>query len=218
VVLAATVALLSSCVATPAPPATSAGQSAPAVNTASPTASTAPSAPPVRYVFPVAGKADYGHSHHDYPATDIFAACGTPVVSPVDGVILELSRVDLWDPKVNDGATRGGHNVSILGDDGVRYYGAHFATIEAAVNPGVRVTAGQTIATVGRTGDTTVCHVHFGISPLCARLADWWIRRGVIWPWSYLDAWRSGEARSPVSEINAWQAQHGCPAKPLTDP
>src|SRR5689334_15521866 len=37
-----------------------------------------------RYVFPVQGcSVSYGHSHHDYPATDIFAARGCKVVSPV---------------------------------------------------------------------------------------------------------------------------------------
>src|SRR5215216_4327505 len=65
------------------------------------------------YVFPVVGHVGYGHKHHGYPATDILADCGLPVVSPVDGVVLELSRVDLWDPEVNDGATRGGKFVSI---------------------------------------------------------------------------------------------------------
>jgi len=202
---------LPACTAAPTPQVTATNAQSPA---ASPSPSLSPTPMPARYVFPVKGKASYGQSHHDYPATDIFAACGTPVVSPVDGVVLEVSRVDTWDHKVNDGATRGGHNISLLGDDGIRYYGAHFATIEASINPGARVTAGQAIATVGRTGDTTVCHVHFGISPLCARLADWWIRRGVIWPWPYLDAWRNGEARSPAAEITAWQGQHGCPSTP----
>jgi murein DD-endopeptidase MepM/ murein hydrolase activator NlpD len=166
----------------------------------------------------VAGKASYGQTHHGYPATDIFAACGTPYVAPVDGVVLELSRADTWDPKINAGPTRGGLNISILGDDGIRYYAAHFASIEPGVAPQTRVTAGQKLAVVGRTGDTTACHVHFGISPLCQRLGDWWIRRGVIWPWPYLDAWHSGQMRPPAPEITAWQAANGCPATPLVEP
>jgi len=160
----------------------------------------------------------YKPTHHGYPATDIFAACGTPYVAPVDGVVLEVSRIDTWDPKINDGATRGGLHISLLGDDGIRYYAAHFASIDPSVAPGARVSAGQVLAAVGRTGDTTVCHVHFGISPLCMRIGDWWIRRGVIWPWPYLDAWQAGEARSPASEVIAWQAANGCPATPLVEP
>jgi hypothetical protein len=62
------------------------------------------------YVFPVkpVRAASYGRHHHDYPATDIFAACGTEVVAPTAGVVHEVSRVDLWDPAVNEGSTRGG--------------------------------------------------------------------------------------------------------------
>lgn len=205
----AVVLVLASCTATRAPTTpTSTPAPTPAV------VSPSPSAVAAKYVFPVAGKADYGHTHHDYPATDIFAACGTRVVSPVDGVILETSRVDRWDPKVNDGATRGGLNISLRGDDGVRYYGAHFSAIEAAIQPGARVTAGQPMALLGRTGDASACHVHFGISPPCMGEADWWVRRGVIWPWPYLDAWRAGQARSPADEIATWQLNNGCPDHP----
>src|SRR5262245_4389151 len=32
-----------------------------------------------RYAFPVVGKVGYGRDHHDYPATDIIAACGLTV-------------------------------------------------------------------------------------------------------------------------------------------
>jgi murein DD-endopeptidase MepM/ murein hydrolase activator NlpD len=170
------------------------------------------------HAFPVAGKASYGHTHHGYSATDIFAACNTPFVAPVDGVILELSRADTWDRNVNAGDTRGGLNISILGDDAVRYYGAHFSAIEDEVQPGARVMAGQQLALVGRTGDTTVCHVHFGISPPCSKVGDWWTRRGAIWPWSYLDAWRNGENLSPATEIAKWSAENGCPAKATVEP
>lgn len=191
-------------------------------SSASPVPATSPSAspspPPVRHAFPIAAKTNYEHTHHGYAATDIFASCDTPFVSPVDGVILETDRMDTWDPKVNAGATRGGRNISILGDDGVRYYGAHFAAIEEIVAPGARIAAGQKLALVGRSGDTTVCHVHFGISPACMRTGDRWIRRGVIWPWPYLDAWRAGENRSPVTEITAWPAQNGCPTKAAVEP
>jgi murein DD-endopeptidase MepM/ murein hydrolase activator NlpD len=133
-------------------------------------------------------------------------------------VVLEVTRVDTFDPKVNAGATRGGLSVSILGNDGVRYYGSHYSSIKTGIDAGVRLTAGQPIAVVGRTGDAGACHVHFGLSPVCQRTDDWWIRRGVIWPWSYLDSWRAGGTKSPVAEITSWQTAHGCPTKPLVDP
>jgi peptidoglycan LD-endopeptidase LytH len=126
-------------------------------------------------------------------------------------VVLEVNRVDTYNAVADDAATRGGLFVSILGDDGVRYYGSHFRTIEVVIVAGARVRAGSVIGTVGASGNTETCHLHFGISPPCDREGDWWIRRGVIGPASYLDSWRHGDAASPVAEIAAWHAAHGCP-------
>jgi murein DD-endopeptidase MepM/ murein hydrolase activator NlpD len=164
-------------------------------------------------VFPVApvGVVSYAHTHHDYPATDIMAPCGSTVRAAIDGTVLEVTRVDLWNARTNLGADRGGLSVSILGDDGVRYYGSHLRSIATTINAGVRVTAGETLGQVGETGDASACHLHFGISPVCARTGDWWIRRGVIWPWRYLDSWRSGGSFSPVAEVQMYYASHGCP-------
>jgi murein DD-endopeptidase MepM/ murein hydrolase activator NlpD len=168
-------------------------------------------------VFPVRGKVSYARTHHDYPATDLMAPCGATVVAVTNGVVLEVNRIDTYDRRVNAGATRGGLSVSILGDDGVRYYGSHYSAIGPGINPQARVTAGQPIARVGDTGDASACHVHFGISPPCARMGDWWIRRGVIWPWPYLDSWRSGGAKSPADAVAAWHARNGCLPKPPVD-
>lgn len=110
-----------------------------------------------------------------------------------------------------------GLSVSLLGDDGVRYYGSHFSAIDEGIAPGVRVTAGDPIATVGRTGDAGACHVHFGLSPVCAD-GDWFVRRGVVWPWSYLDSWRSGGDADPGPEIRRWLVEHGCPDGPSVEP
>jgi peptidoglycan LD-endopeptidase LytH len=176
--------------------------------------SSAPPAPP-RYVFPVqVANVAYAHTHEEYPAADILAACGSPVVAVTDGVVLEVNRVDRWDPATDDGAWRGGRFLSILGDEGVRYYGAHFTVVNEELAPGVRVAAGQPVGQVGTTGKSGACHLHFGISPPCGRTGDWWNRRGVIWPWPYLDAWRAGTSTSAVPEITDWKAAHGCPTAP----
>ena len=186
----------------------------------SPTSKPAPkaSAKPATYAFPVIGKNSYGHTHHDYPATDIITRCGNRVVAATTGTILAVTRVDRWTPSVDAGETRGGLSVSLLGDDGVRYYGSHLSAINAGVNPGVRVTTGQTLGKVGDTGHSGACHLHFGISPPCAKVGDWWIQRGVIYPWPYLDAWRKGQPKSAAAAVAAWQAKHGCPKKPLSYP
>jgi peptidoglycan LD-endopeptidase LytH len=195
------VLLIAALLATAAPPVAGEARAAPSDAEAVAAAST--------YVFPVrpASAASYGRDHHDYPATDIFAACGTAVVSPTSGVVLEVSRRDRWDPAVNDGATRGGLSVTVFGDDGVRYYGSHYASIRSGIEPGVRVTAGQELGTVGRTGSArpTPCHLHFGISPPCG-FGDWQVRRGVIATWPYLDAWKAGTPRSPAAEVAAWRS------------
>jgi murein DD-endopeptidase MepM/ murein hydrolase activator NlpD len=187
-----------------------------------PTATPDPAATPnptvradLPHVFPVAGHADYGRTHHDYPATDIFADCGTRVRAVVDGVVDEVTRVDRFDLKKPLGADKGGLSVSIRGDDGVRYYGAHLSAVEPGVNPGVRVKSGDPLGKVGRTGNASnVCHLHFGLSPQCPGGGDWWNRRGVVYPWRYLDSWRDGGNLSPVDEIAGWQRGHGCPTSP----
>jgi murein DD-endopeptidase MepM/ murein hydrolase activator NlpD len=186
------------------------------------TTSTTTEPPPTStpYVVPVSdvGAAGWGTTHSGYPATDIFAACGTEIVSPVDGTVLEVRLIDGWDPAVDNPATRGGRTVAVLGDDGVRYYMAHMDVIDPAVVVGARVGAGQFVGTVGRTGRTSACHLHFSISPPCAG-QEWSVRRGVVWPYPYLDAWRAGEQRSPAEEVAQWVADNpdGC-AIALADP
>jgi murein DD-endopeptidase MepM/ murein hydrolase activator NlpD len=167
------------------------------------------------YVFPVGGAGvSYHATHAGYPATDIFAACGSPVRAVTDGAVLEVSRADRYDFDHPNGARKGGLFVSLRGDDGVRYYGSHLSGVVPGLERGVRVRAGEEVGTVGRTGDTAVCHLHFGISPPCRGVGDWWIRRGEIWPASFLDAWRAGVALSPVDRVVAWQRANGCPAAP----
>jgi len=195
-----------------APPATTAAPTTTRPPSRTATATPRPSA--ARYVFPVAGRASYGRTHHDYPATDIFAPCGATVRAATDGVVLEVSRVDRYDPATDDGAERGGLFVSLLGDDGVRYYGSHLRSVRAGIEAGVRVRAGQTVGAVGDTGHASACHLHFGVSPPCARTGDWWVRRGILYPWSYLDSWRSGGQASPVRAVSAWRSAHGCPRSP----
>lgn len=163
------------------------------------------------YVFPVADcTVNYAHAHHDYAATDILAKKGCKFVAPINGVVDEVNRTDLWSGKTNLGIDRGGLYVSIIGDDGVRYYGSHLRTIPASIQPGVLVLAGRLLGTVGTTGSArgTASHLHFGISwPTPAD--TWWVRRGEVLPWKYLDAWKKGKDLSPVKEVNARKLKVG---------
>lgn len=153
------------------------------------------------HVFPLspASVADFSPTHHDYPATDVFAPIGTEVVAVTDGVVDFVSRVDTWDPATDDPALRGGISVAIVGDDGVRYYGSHLSSVDAAIEPGVRVTAGQRLGLSGNSGNarSTDPHLHFGISRPTTP-DDWSVRRGEVDPFPYLQAWERGENLTPV--------------------
>jgi len=168
------------------------------------------SAAPI-YTFPVAGcTVTYGKYHHDYPATDIQAKKGCAFVSPVAGVIDEVAVVDKWSGKTNKGADRGGLSVSVIGDDGNRYYGSHLAKIETNIVPGLRVASGDKLGEIGSTGSArgTKPHLHFGIS-YPTENGIWWVRRGVglekgkTSPWKYLQAWQAGKDLKPKVVIPA---------------
>ena len=175
---------------------------------------------PGGYGLPVSDIANAGWSdtHSGYPATDIFLPCGSALVSPVSGTLLEVRRVDGWDADIDNPATRGGRSISILGDDGVRYYLAHMDTIADDLEPGVAIPLGRPVGTLGDTGHTSACHLHLGISPPCPG-KEWSVRRGVVWPYPYLAAWKRGEQLSPVDEVARWVADHpnGC-ADAIADP
>jgi murein DD-endopeptidase MepM/ murein hydrolase activator NlpD len=157
------------------------------------------------YTFPVAGcTVTYSKYHHDYPAADIFGKKGCAFVSPIAGVVDEVNTVDKWSGKTNLGADRGGLSISILGDDGLRYYGSHLSKIEANIVPGYKVATGEKLGEIGSTGSArgTKPHLHFGISYPTEK-GIWWVRRGVglekgkTSPWKYLQAWQVGKDLKP---------------------
>ena len=163
------------------------------------------------YTFPIAGcSVTYSKYHHDYPASDIFAKKGCAFVAPIAGVIDEVNTVDKWSGKTNKGADRGGLSISIIGDDGNRYYGSHLSKIETNIVAGIRVATGEKLGEIGSTGSAkgTKPHLHFGISYPTDK-GVWWIRRGVglekgkTSPWKYLQAWQVGKDLKPKVVIPA---------------
>ena len=168
--------------------------------------STQPAAAAPIYTFPVAScTVTYTKYHHDYPAADIFGKKGCAFVAPIAGVVDEVNTVDRWSGKTNLGPDRGGLSISIIGTDGVRYYGSHLSKIEAAIVPGYKVATGEKLGEIGASGSArgTAPHLHFGISYPTEK-GIWWVKRGVgletkgkTSPWKYLQAWQTGKDLKP---------------------
>jgi peptidoglycan hydrolase-like protein with peptidoglycan-binding domain len=116
-------------------------------------------------VFPVDGvhsfTDDFGAPRpQDGPhkGIDIVAPLGTPLVAVTDGVIDSLSRADTG---------LGGIRLWLRDDAGTSYYYAHLSAIAPGLAPGSRVSAGQRLGAVGRTGNARrgVHHLHFEMHP-----------------------------------------------------
>jgi peptidoglycan LD-endopeptidase LytH len=194
----------------PALGASSSTTAAPATTTTElvTTSTTRAKDPNPRHAYPIAAdvNSSYQRTHGEYPATDVFADCGTTVRAMADGEVIEARTKNLYDRKVDNPALRGGPSVAILGDDGVRYYTSHLGDV--LVKAGDVVKAGDPVGTIALTGDSEACHTHVGISATCPG-AEWSVRRGVVWPWPYLDAWRKGDDKvSPAPEILNWLAKN----------
>ena len=152
------------------------------------------------YVFPVqsSGNIFYQAAHHDYPATDIFCPTGSLFVAVTDGVVDHISTQDVWVESLNTPESRGGLSVSIIGYDGIRYYGSHLSSIAEGLTVGQHVNVGDTLGYTGDSGNARVTppHVHFGISRPTTP-DDWATRRGEVSPYPYLKVWERGDARVP---------------------
>ena len=111
---------------------------------------------------------DLAGSHHDYPAADLTAARGTPVLAIRGGEVVKLSvSSQTCDPgDANSSACKDmtnscGNGVVIVGIDGERWSYCHGA--ELLVAQGDQVAAGQQIMWSGNTGRSTGPHLHVGV-------------------------------------------------------
>jgi murein DD-endopeptidase MepM/ murein hydrolase activator NlpD len=128
--------------------------------------------------FPVAGAANFTDDwlnprftpvFHLHEGTDIFAAMGTPVRAPVDGVVRHSSG----------GA--GGTSAYVRTAEGHEVYLAHLSGY-SDIKPGQSVKVGDVIGFVGDTGNAAgrAAHLHFEIHPR---------GKGPVNPKPYLDQW-----------------------------
>jgi murein DD-endopeptidase MepM/ murein hydrolase activator NlpD len=87
---------------------------------------------------------------------DLRAAEGTLVVAVRDGSVVTARAA---------GDARGGHFVKLAHDDGTATYYFHLDRLRPDLVAGTRVTAGQPIATLGRTGvQFSPTHLHFAMT------------------------------------------------------
>jgi len=114
--------------------------------------------------FPVAGAASYSHDWwfprygpgwRLHQGTDIFAAYGTPVRSPVDGRV-----------RITNGGL-GGLSVYVVQPDGTYWYLTHLAAVPEGIVEGVEVKTGQVVGFVGDSGNARggPPHLHFEVHP-----------------------------------------------------
>lgn len=81
---------------------------------------------------------------------DIGAGAGTPILAAADGVVTHASPMGTY-----------GNLVIVSHNNGVETYYAHCSRI--LVNVGQKVSAGQSLALVGSTGNSTGNHLHFEV-------------------------------------------------------
>lgn len=129
--------------------------------------------PPV-YFMPVEGVsvADVWPSFGDprgndrsHLGVDIMAERGTPVRSAAAGVVWRSGE-----------SGRGGVSVTVIGDDGVRYFYTHLDSVAPGIDRGQRVGTDTVIGYVGNTGNAagTAPHLHFEVAlPVEGREYAW---------------------------------------------
>jgi murein DD-endopeptidase MepM/ murein hydrolase activator NlpD len=138
------------------------------------------------HVFPLVGSFDWGgrdarfgakRRGHRHQGQDLGAATGTPVVAPHAGSVEAVEY-----------QARGAGNYVVLDSDGEDsdYVFMHLRTGSTQVVVGEHVRAGERIAAVGSTGESSGPHLHFEIW-----VGGWYIGGHPIDPLPLLKAWAS---------------------------
>lgn len=157
--------------------------------------------------FPIAGPARYSHDWL-YPrygpgfrfhlGTDVFAAHGTPVRAPVDGVAFTGED------------TLGGLWVKVQMPDRTYFYLAHLSGLVPGFTNGMPVRTGDIVGFVGDSGNARggSPHVHVGIYPKGG---------GAVDPKPILDRFLEEALANVPKLVEAWRAAHP-PAAPSAAP
>ena len=84
-------------------------------------------------------------------------ASGTPIYAVVNGTISK-KQVDFV-------GSLGGNSLWLSAPDGTYFYYAHMSAFAPGIEVGTVLTAGAVIGYVGKTGNTSVPHLHFEVHP-----------------------------------------------------
>lgn len=145
--------------------------------------------------FPVAGAANYTDdwhqarftpSFHLHKGTDVFAARGTPMISPVDGVVRFTTEAV------------GGKSAYVTEPDGTYYYFTHMEAFPPGVRSGVAIKRGDLVGFVGSSGNAAggATHLHLQVHP----------RGGApVNPKPYLDRWLDEAMANFASVLATYQ-------------
>jgi len=131
-------------------------------------------------IFPIRGKHTYGdgigaaRSGHTHQGQDVFAACGTPLVAARGGKVQYAGYQ----------GSAGNYVVIDVAGSGEDHAYMHL-TETPLVPAGSRVKTGQPIGTVGDTGNSSGCHLHFEI-------------------WSAPGWYEGGTFTDPAPSLKAW--------------
>ncbi len=127
-------------------------------------------------IFPVRAKHSYGDglgAGRGHQGQDIFASCGKPIVSALNGKVTTAK----WH-------SAAGNFVVVESADGTNQVYMHMEA-PSLVKPGRRVQAGQQLGTVGQTGRASGCHLHFELWSA----PGWYEGGSVMDPVPSLKAW-----------------------------
>jgi peptidoglycan hydrolase-like protein with peptidoglycan-binding domain len=111
--------------------------------------------PPTCAFWDTWGAPRLGGRRHE--GTDMAAPVGTPIYAVVTGTITQ-KRLDFP-------GSRGGNEVWLTAPDGTYFFYGHMNGFARGIAVGSKVAAGQVIGYVGKTGITTVAHLHFEVHP-----------------------------------------------------
>lgn len=104
--------------------------------------------------FPIRGKHSYGDglgAGRDHQGQDVLASCGKPVVAAQAGKVV-----------IEDYQASGAGNYVVIKGKGPRFDYVYMHMLgNLRVSKGDRVEAGDRIGSVGTTGSSTTCHLHF---------------------------------------------------------